>query len=224
MVATRFVAAAGLCLAVAAKTGAVATQALINPTYGPRGLRRLADGATAEETVAGLLADDRGRDHRQVHIVDRSGAAAAFTGTACHGWAGHRIGPGVSVAGNLLAGPDVVDATLEAFHRSTVSFPERLMTAMQAGQDVGGDQRGQQSAGILIFGTEEYPDLSLRVDEHATPLIELRRIYELWLLEFAAARTYMATRADPAGVYDDAVIEAEVQRRLADPSARVFPV
>jgi uncharacterized Ntn-hydrolase superfamily protein len=224
MVATRFVAAAGLCLSVSSDTGALSTQATINPTYGPRGLRALAGGASAQESVAALIASDAGREHRQVHVVDRTGAVAAFTGAACRHWSGHRPGNGVSVAGNLLAGPDVVEATLAHYERSDLPFAERLMAAMQAGQQAGGDARGQQSAGIVIYGTEEYPDLSLRVDEHPSPLAELRRIYDLWLLEFAAARKYMATRADPVGVYDDAVIEAELQRRIADPAQRVFPV
>jgi uncharacterized Ntn-hydrolase superfamily protein len=224
MVATRFVAAAGLCLSVSADTGALSTQATINPTYGPRGLRALVDGASAEETVAALIEADAGREHRQVHVVDRTGAVAAFTGGACRHWSGHRSGHGVSVAGNLLAGPEVVEATLAHYERSELPFAERLMAAMQAGQEAGGDARGQQSAGIVIYGTEDYPDLSLRVDEHPAPLAELRRIYDLWLLEFAAARKFMATRADPVGVYDDAVIEAELQRRIADPAQRVFPV
>lgn len=225
MVATRFVAAAGLCLNVAAGLGAVSTQATINPTYGPRGLRGLAAGRSAQQVVDDLLASDAGRDHRQVHVIDASGAVAAYSGAACHAWSGHRAGDGVSVAGNVLAGPDVVEATLAQYQGSEhLPFAERLIAAMEAGQRAGGDQRGQQSAGILIYGTEDYPDLSLRVDEHVTPLAELRRIYDLWLFEFAAARKYMATRADPAGVYDDAVIEAELLRRRADPAARVFPV
>ena len=97
------------------------------------------------------------------------------------------------------------------------------MAAMHAGQRAGGDGRGQQSAGILVHGTEDYPDLSLRVDEHPAPLVELERIYGLWLLDFAAARTFMATSADPTGVYDDSVIEAELRKRLADPASRVYP-
>ncbi|WP_029136360.1 DUF1028 domain-containing protein [Nakamurella lactea] len=224
-VATRFVAAAGLCLNVTPGTGAVCTQAMINPTYGPNGLQLLGGGAAASDAIAQLLAADAGRDHRQVHAVDRNGTVGAATGSACHDWSGHRTGVGVSVAGNLLAGPAVVRETLARYESAAdLPFAERLLAAMEAGQQAGGDQRGQQSAGILIHGAEAYPDLSLRVDEHPTPLAELRRIYQLWLLDFAAARKYMATHDDPAGVYDEAVIEAELQRRLADPAARTFPV
>lgn len=224
-VATRFLAAAGLCLNVAAGVGALSTQATINPTYGPRGLQLMREGRTAAQAVEDLVAADRGREHRQVHAVDAAGRVAAHTGTACLHWSGHRTGQGVSVAGNLLAGPDVVQATLDRYAAEVnLPFAERLITAMQAGQRAGGDGRGQQSAGILIFGTEAYPDLSLRVDDHPAPLAELRRLYDLWLIEFAAARKYMATAADPVGVYDDEIIDREVQRRLKDPAARVFPV
>lgn len=224
-VATRFVAAAGLCLNVAGGVGALATQATINPTYGPRGLRLLADGRPADAVLRELCAADHGRDHRQVHAVDAKGAAAMHTGSACQPWAGHCGRPGVSVAGNLLAGPQVVEQTLLAYlAHADRPFPERLLIALQTGQEAGGDARGQQSAGILIHGAEEYPDLSLRVDEHKEPIAELRRIYGLWLLDFAAARKYMATREDPAGVYDPEILDRELQRRLADPEARTFPV
>jgi uncharacterized Ntn-hydrolase superfamily protein len=225
IVATRFLAAAGLCLAVESGVGAVATQATINPTYGPRGLRLLREGSAPGAALAELIASDGGRDHRQVQLVGAGGRTAAHTGPACHDWSGHRAGAGVSVAGNLLAGPEVVGATLAAYEDgAALPFADRLLAAMRAGQSAGGDARGQQSAGILIHGTEEYPDLSLRVDDHPAPLDELRRIYDLWLIEFAAARKYMATRSDPTGGYDDAVIEAEVQRRRSDPGERVFPV
>lgn len=225
VVATRFLAAAGLCLQVGAGAGAVSTQATINPTYGPRGVRLMQEGRSAAETVAELVASDEGRHHRQVHAVDAVGSTAAHTGAACQHWSGHRTGEGVSVAGNLLAGPAVVAETLAGYAaHADLPFADRLIAAMLAGQAAGGDGRGQQSAGILIFGTEAYPDLSLRVDDHATPLEELRRLYDLWLVEFAAARRYMATAADPVGVYDDEVIEAEVERRRRDPAARVFPV
>jgi uncharacterized Ntn-hydrolase superfamily protein len=224
-VATRFLAAAGLCLNVAAGVGALSTQATINPTYGPRGLRLLREGRSAGQAVDELIAADAGRDHRQVHAVDSSGRVGGYTGTACVGWAGHVAGDGVSVSGNLLAGAAVVEATLDGYQAGAgLPFAERIMAAMQGGQRAGGDGRGQQSAGILVFGTEEYPDLSLRVDDHAAPLDELRRLYDLWLVEFAAARKYMATAADPVGVYDGAIIGAEVQRRMTDPAARTFPV
>jgi uncharacterized Ntn-hydrolase superfamily protein len=224
-VATRFLAAAGLCLNVASGVGALSTQATINPTYGPRGLRLLRDGLSAAGAVRALVDPDHGRGHRQVHAVDAAGTTAAHTGADCVPWAGHVGGDGVSVAGNLLSGPEVVEQTLAGYQAAAhLPFAERLLTALAAGQRAGGDARGQQSAGILVYGTEDYPDLSLRVDDHATPVDELRRLYDLWLGEFAAARRYMATRADPVGVYDAEIIDAEVHRRETDPASRVYPV
>lgn len=213
-VATRFLAAAGLCLNVGSGAGALSTQALINPTYGPRGLALLRGGAPAPDVVQMLTDSDAGRATRQVHVVDWSGRAAAYTGSDCIEWCGHRSGENLSVAGNMLAGPQVVADTYEGFLRAAGKpFAERLLDALDAGQAAGGDKRGQQSAGILIYGTEDYPDLSLRVDDHATPLVELRRLYGLWLGRFAAFRACMATAANPAGIHDRAIIEAEVQRR-----------
>ncbi|HET8589144.1 MAG TPA: DUF1028 domain-containing protein [Nakamurella sp.] len=224
-VATRFLAAAGLCLNAAAGVGALSTQATINPTYGPRGLQLLRDGLSAAGAVRSLVDSDHGRAHRQVHAVDAAGGTAAHTGADCVPWAGHVSGDGVSVAGNLLSGPGVVEQTLAGYTAAAdLPFAERLLAALAAGQRAGGDARGQQSAGILIYGTEDYPDLSLRVDDHATPVAELRRLYDLWLGDFAAARKYMATRADPVGVYDPEVIDAEVRRRELDPANRVYPV
>lgn len=224
-VATRFLAAAGLCLGAASGVGALSTQATINPTYGPRGLQLLREGRSADQAVADLVSSDVGRDHRQVHAVDALGRTGAHTGSQCLEWSGHVTGAGVSVAGNLLAGPGVVEETLRAYRAGAdLPFAERLITAMHAGQRGGGDNRGQQSAGVLVFGTEDYPDLSLRVDDHLTPLDELRRLYDLWLIEFAAARRYMATKADPVGVFDPEVIAAEVRRRQSDPASRVPPV
>lgn len=212
-VATRFLAAGGLCPHAESGVGALSTQAMINPTYGARGLALLRAGAPAEIALAVLIDADPGRDTRQLHLVDRTGRAAAHTGDACVDWSGHRTGPDVSVAGNMLAGQRVVDDTFDAFAAGGArDFADRLIAAMEAGQAAGGDKRGQQSACIIVYGTEEYPDLSLRVDDHPGALAELRRIHGLWQIRFAAHRRYMATRADPVGVYDRAVIEAEVRR------------
>ena len=212
-VATRFLAAGGLCPHAESGVGALSTQAMINPTYGARGLALLRAGAPAQTALDVLIGADPGRDTRQMHLVDRTGRAAAHTGAACIDWSGHRTGTDISVAGNMLAGPRVVEDTYGAFVAGgSRGFADRLIAAMEAGQEAGGDKRGQQSACILIYGTEDYPDLSLRVDDHPTALAELRRLYGLWQIRFAAHRKFMATRADPVGVYDRAVIEAEVVR------------
>jgi uncharacterized Ntn-hydrolase superfamily protein len=208
-VTTKFFAVGALCPHAMSGTGALATQALVNPTYGPRGLAMLKAGASAADTIQALTAGDDGRQSRQLHIVDASGTAD------CIGWCGHRTGEGFSVAGNMLAGESVVTATFDSFAASSKDFALRFLDALDAGQAEGGDKRGRQSAALLIYTTEDYPALSLRVDDHEEPLAELRRLYALSQGRFAAFQSFMATRDNPSGIWDRTVIEAEVQRREA---------
>jgi uncharacterized Ntn-hydrolase superfamily protein len=208
-VTTRFFAVGALCPFVASGIGAVATQALVNPLLGSRGLRLLAEEIAAEAALPLLLAADEGREHRQLHLVDRRGRTAAFTGNACIGWCGHEAGDGVSVAGNMLAGPAVVGATLAAYRAASGPFARRLLDALDAGQNEGGDKRGRQSAALLIGAGEDYPELDLRVDDHQDPLVELRRLYAV-SLRYAPYRRYMPSRANPSGRTDRAGLEAEL--------------
>ena len=212
-VTTKFFAVGALCPHAMSGTGALATQALVNPTYGPRGLAMLKAGASAADTIQALTASDDGRESRQLHVVDARGSTAAHTGTDCIGWCGHRTGNGFSVAGNMLAGESVVDATFASFAASRKPLAERLLDALDAGQAEGGDKRGKQSAALLIYTTEEYPALSLRVDDHEEPLAELRRLHGVSQGRFAAFQSFMATKDNPSGIWDRTVIEAEVQRR-----------
>src|SRR5690606_21766800 len=122
----------------------------------------------------------------------------------CIGWCGHQAGEGFSVAGNMLAGAAVVTATAASFAASQRPLAERLLDALDAGQAEGGDKRGKQSAALLVYGSEDYPELSLRVDDHAEPLAELRRLHGLAQGRFAAFRKFMATKANPSGIYDRA--------------------
>ncbi|HEX6959922.1 MAG TPA: DUF1028 domain-containing protein [Ferrovibrio sp.] len=214
-VTTRFFAVGALCPHAAAEAGALATQALVNPTWGPRGIAMLKDGATADEVVRQLVASDQGQATRQLHVVDQNGGTAAHTGTECIGWCGHRVGDGFSVAGNMLAGEAVIAATHACFAGSKKPFAERLIDALDAGQAEGGDKRGKQSAALVIYTTEDYPALSLRVDDHAEPLAELRRLYGISQGRYAAFSQFMATRANPSGVWDRDTIEAEARRREA---------
>src|SRR5262245_27084316 len=152
-VATKFFAAGARVPFIAPGVGAIATQALVNPFYGTNGLRLLRDGMTADAVVTALVAADDGRDHRQTHIMDASGRIAAHTGAACIDWAGHLVGDGFSVAGNMLAGAQVLDETAAAYVASgAMPFPRRMITAMLAGEAAGGDRRGKQSAALLIYG------------------------------------------------------------------------
>ena len=202
-----------------ARIGALATQALVNPLYGTDGIRFLAEGRSAEEIVAVLIAGDPGRESRQLHVIDRDGRTAAHTGRDCIDWCGHLTDEGVSVAGNMLAGPTVIQATLDAYkRRADLPFADRLMSALDAGQAEGGDKRGKQSAAIKIWRDEPYPILDLRVDDHPEPLDELRRLYGVAHERFLAFMDAMATRANPGGITDRSWIDQkarEYQERLA---------
>ena len=166
--------------------GAIATQSWANPRYGPDGLAFLRGGLSAEEAVARLTGADDDRAQRQLGIVDGEGRAASYTGDECHAWAGHRTGAGYAAQGNILVSGETVDALAETFEATAGSpLAERLVDCLDAAQAAGGDSRGQQSAALLVVGPEQgYAGLSdvlvdLRVDDHARPLAELRRLFGL---------------------------------------------
>jgi uncharacterized Ntn-hydrolase superfamily protein len=212
-VTTKFFAVGALCPHAMSGVGALSTQALINPTFGPRGLRLLQKEVPAADIVRLLLEDDEGRETRQLHVLDAQGRNAAHTGKDCVDWAGHLVRPGFSVAGNMLAGPAVIEETASFFAaHPALPFAERLIGALDAGQAVGGDKRGKQSAALVIHTTEEYPALDLRVDDHAEPLLELRRLYEVARSHFIPFMRFMPTRDAPSGTYDRTVINAEIAR------------
>jgi uncharacterized Ntn-hydrolase superfamily protein len=166
--------------------GAIATQAYANPRYGPAGLALLREGLGAAEVVERLVGTDEGRVERQLGIVDATGAAAAWTGPKCMDWAGHRTGDGYAAQGNILVGSETVDALAETFEASTDRpLAERLLDCLAAAQSAGGDRRGQQSASLLVvergggYGRMSDVLVDLRVDDHQSPIDELRRLYEL---------------------------------------------
>ena len=214
-VATRFFAVGALCLHVEGGVAALATQALVNPMYGVEGMPRLRAGEAPADVVAALLAGDAGRATRQLHILDAQGRIAQHTGTDCIGWCGMVRGADVSVAGNMLAGAAVVEATLAAFAAATGSMAERLLTALEAGEGQGGDKRGRQSAALVVCGADPYPDLDIRADDHADPLAELRRLLAVSREHFAVFRPFLPGRANPAGVFDRTEINAAVARAQA---------
>lgn len=223
-VSTRFLAVGSICPFARAGVGAIATQAFNNPTYGPRGLRLLEEGITAEDVVALLLKSDEGREHRQVHIVDSRGRTTAFTGSETINWAGHMSFPYFSVAGNMLANGQVLEAMAGAYSANQDQpLAERFLRALEAGQAAGGDRRGRQSAALHIMGTEEYALLDLRVDDHPDPVVELRRIYEVAKTEFIPIHQFFPTAAQPAGIYDFSAIneilatQAEAARQQSKP-------
>ena len=209
-VASRFLAVGALCPRVEGGVGAAATQALVNPFIAPRALAALKAGQGAEEALDPLIAADAGRATRQAHVLAADGSSARHTGTDCIGWCGHVAGPDVSVAGNMLAGRKVIEATRDAFLGSTgLPLAERLMLAMEAGEAAGGDKRGRQSVALQVASDGPIPDLDLRVDDHADPLAELRRIYRVWHGYTRHFRRFLPG-VDHPGVFDRAVIQAAV--------------
>jgi uncharacterized Ntn-hydrolase superfamily protein len=165
--------------------GAVATQAYANPRYGPDGLALLRQGLSAEEVVKRLTEADDGRNQRQLGVVDVAGRSATFTGSGCHEWAGGRTGSGYAAQGNILVSGETVDALAETYEATEGALAERLLASLAAAQAAGGDSRGQQSASLLVVERDGgYAALSdilidLRVDDHETPIEELRRLYDL---------------------------------------------
>jgi uncharacterized Ntn-hydrolase superfamily protein len=173
------------------QVGAVATQALANVSYGPKGIELLRGGLSAEDVVARLTETDDGRADRQLGVVDGSGRAASYTGSACLDWAGGRTGDGYAAQGNILVSEETVTA-LAATFEATEGRPlaERLLDALAAAQRAGGDRRGQQSASLLVvkkdggYGGTSDVMVDLRVDDHPAPVDELRRLYEMHDLLF----------------------------------------
>lgn len=211
-VATRFFAVGALAIHVEGGVAALATQALINPMYAVHGMARLRAGEAPEDVATALLAADAGRAHRQLHILDASGRIAACTGDAGVAWCGSVRGTDVSVAGNMLAGPEVVARTLAAFEHASGALAERLLTALAAGEAAGGDKRGRQSAALRIATRDPYPDLDIRADDHPDPIAELRRLYAVSRERFAVFRRFLAGSDSPCGVFDRTVIDAAIAR------------
>jgi uncharacterized Ntn-hydrolase superfamily protein len=211
-VATRFFAVGARVPHVEPGKGAVCTQALTNPLYGARGRRLIRDGVGAADLVRLLTAPDDGREHRQLHVLGADGRFGARTGAECVPWCGHWIGEHFSVAGNMLAGPEVVSETVRVLReQAALPLPQRLIAAMKAGEAAGGDMRGKQSAALVIYGREEYSELDLRVDDHAEPLQELARLEAVSREHWTRFRAFLPSRDNPAGIFDRAKITAVIQ-------------
>jgi len=194
-----------------AGAGAVATQSYANTSFGPKGLSLMAAGFGAQETLERLLAEDAGREHRQVGLVDAQGNAATFTGRECYAWAGGLTGKGYAAQGNILIGEATVTAIAATFEKTRGELADRLVEALAAGQAAGGDSRGQQSAAVLVVrekgGYAGFNDryLDLRVDDHARPIDRLQEILELHHLYFKPP--------DPESLIPiDAKVTRELQR------------
>lgn len=211
-VASKFLAVGSVVPAAVAGLGAIAVQAEPNVAWKGLALSMLDEGATAQVTLDRLLEDDAAPDDRQVGLVDHEGSAVAHTGARCFPWAGHRVGPGVTVQGNVLAGPEVLAAMLESWD-ATADEPElarRLLAALQAGDHAGGDRRGRQSAALLVvreqagYGGMDDIAVDLRVDEHREPATELARLLDL-------NRIYLTASTEEERVHLDADLRAELE-------------
>lgn len=211
-ISTRFFAVGALCPHAESRAGALSTQALVNPHYGKQALELLRSGVPAPEVVKRLVAPDEGREHRQLHVIDAAGRIGQHTGRECIDWAGAIAGDGFSVAGNMLANGNVIQETARAFRSSSKPFAEKLIQALEAGEAAGGDKRGKQSAALLVYSTETYADLNLRVDDHAEPLAELRRLYDKAHERFVPYLKCSPSKARPWGISDRAIIEEEIAR------------
>lgn len=172
-----------------AGVGAIATQAWTNITFGPKGLELLQKGITAQEVLDALLSSDPQRERRQLAIVDAKGNCAAFTGEGILPWKGHIIGKNFTAQGNLLVSEETVKAMTETFQSTAGELVDKLLAALEAGQQAGGDKRGKQSAALLVvrnnLPTAPYYDryVDIRVDDHPAPVKELRRIFQIYLLQ-----------------------------------------
>jgi uncharacterized Ntn-hydrolase superfamily protein len=177
-------------------------------------------GAPPDAIVQALITRDNGHANRQFHMIDALGRNAAYTGLQCIDWAGHELAENVSVAGNMLEGPQVVAETLREYQAAMDKpFAERLLLAMQAGEDAGGDKRGKQAAGLVIYRDQDYSWLDIRTDDHPDPLSELRRLYAVAKERYLPYTELQPTRENPHGVLDRTAFDAEIARIEAERAA-----
>jgi uncharacterized Ntn-hydrolase superfamily protein len=193
-VASKFPAVGAVVSWARAGAGAVATQAMCKMSFGPDGLAMMAQGKSAQETLASLLANDSGAGDRQIGLVDAHGGAAAHTGERCYAWAGHKIGEGFTCQGNILTGSETLEAMADAFTTTSGELADRLVAALLAGDTVGGDRRGKQAAAVEVvrtdgsYGGDTDRYLDLRVDDAAEPVKELERLLGIHHLFFGKPR------------------------------------
>src|SRR5215213_2444017 len=194
-----------------AGVGAVATQAMANYNYGPRCLDLMQRGQTAEQTLEALVSDDEDRDVRQVGVVDGRGGTATFTGAECFDWAGGLTGENYAAQGNILLGKETLAALARTYEETEGDLATRLLAALDAGQQAGGDLRGKQSAALLVvregggYGGDNDRVVDLRVDDHPEPIRELIRIRDLHTLYFGETRPE-----------DVVAVDGDVRREVAD--------
>lgn len=207
-VATAVPAVGSLCPYIRAGVGAVSTQSWVNPYLAIETLDLIEQGAAAPDALAQALEADEGHALRQIGVVDAAGRAAAWSGGDCTQWYGDIADHDMSVQGNMLVGEATLTAMVESFRATKDSdLPERLLKALEAGDDAGGDKRGKQSAALAVHHQEAYAWLDLRVDDHAEPVTELRRIHGIAVHQLQPFLQGMPKRGQPAGGLPDSVSE-----------------
>lgn len=227
-VASRFFAVGAMVPHIRGGRCAVATQAFVSPIWGMEAAARMAKGEAGAAVLADLVARDQGQAIRQIHMIDSAGVSIAHTGASCVDWCGHLIGEGVSVAGNMLVSAEVVAETLAAYEAHMhLPLAERLMAAMEAGEAAGGDKRGRQSAALRVHRDQDYPWIDIRADDHADPLAELRRLYDVAHERFIHVADALPTRENFSGTtaregIDRAIAEADAARAAAGRESRSF--
>jgi uncharacterized Ntn-hydrolase superfamily protein len=195
-VQSAYFAAGGVVPWLEAGVGAVATQSIVDIGYGPKGLDSMRAGTSASETLQRLVSEDPMEGLRQVAMIDANGDVAVHTGAGCVGHAGHRVGENVSVQANMMLHDVVPDEMIHAFERATGPLAWRILAALQAAQDAGGDARGQQAAGIVVVDGERSDEpwnhvtTNVRVDDHPEPITELRRVLTVSDAAGAMASTF----------------------------------
>lgn len=204
-VASKFLAVGAAVPTVRAELGAIATQAMANLRFGPDGMTLLEQGLSAQAVADALMQADPDREHRQLGVVDAHGGSATATGASCMDWAGGRSGPGYAIQGNILVSEDVVIQMERAWlDNADEPFAVRLLAALQAGDDAGGDRRGRQSASLLVgrreagYGGGSDIAVDLRVDDHLDPVRELARLFQIHELLFGQPTDTVALEGQAA--------------------------
>ena len=207
-VASAVPAVGAICLYIRPGIGAVSTQSWVNPYLAGAILDRIEAGDEAEKALADVLAGDPASAVRQVGVIGHGGPGASWTGADCTAWCGHLEGTDFAAQGNMLTGAEVIEAMARAFTTApALPLEERLMRALEAAQEQGGDKRGRQSAALMVYGNEDYARVDLRVDEHSHPVTELRRVLKVATAQLAPFVAGMPRKGIDATPAPDAVVE-----------------